>query len=45
MGLNQHQNAQNEDDLQWKTTSKYKKGNISATTLWTYVTYEFLGGN
>ena len=23
-----------EDDLQWKTTSKYKKLNISATTDW-----------
>ena len=25
-------NPQNEDDLQWKTTSKYEKRNISATT-------------
>ena len=29
--------------LQWKTTLKYQKGNISATTVW-IVTYEFLGG-
>ena len=25
-------NRLNEDDLQWKTTSKYEKWNISATT-------------
>ena len=31
-GPNQNQNAWNEDDLQWKTTSKYWKWNISATT-------------
>ena len=30
--------------LQWKTTSKYQKWNISPTTVWN-VTYEFLVGN
>ena len=37
-------NPQNEEDLQWKTTSKYKNWNINASTVW-IVTYEFLGGN
>ena len=27
-------NHLNEDDLQWKTTSKYQKWNISATAYW-----------
>jgi hypothetical protein len=31
------------DNLPWKTTSKYQKGNLSATTPW-IVTYEFFGG-
>ena len=37
-------NPQNEDDLQWKTSSKYQTWNISATSVW-FVTLEFLGGN
>jgi hypothetical protein len=32
-----------EDNLQWKMSSKYHTGNISATTVW-IVIYEFLGG-
>ena len=33
------QNAVNEDDLQWKTTSKYQKLNISATTDWIFLKF------
>jgi hypothetical protein len=29
-----------EDDLQWKTTSKYKKLNISATADWIFLKFE-----
>ena len=36
-------NPQNEDDLQWKTSSKYQTWNISATSVW-FVTLEFFGG-
>jgi hypothetical protein len=32
----------NEDSLQLKKTSKYKKGNISATTDWIFLKFETL---
>ena len=32
-------NAWNEDDIQWKKTSKYKKLNISATTGWIFLKF------
>ena len=32
----------NEDNLQWKTTSKYRKWNISATTGWIVLKFETL---
>ena len=37
-------NPSNKDELQWKTTLKYQKWNITTTTVW-IVTYEFLVGN
>ena len=33
-------NARNEDDLQWKTTSKYLRWNISATADWIFLKFK-----